>query len=340
MKRVRTSALWRHDIPLTFASMGAGLVSGVALGAALLALAILVLTPFTVVQGIGITVGSLNVTGAVGMVTMMLVCLAVIASVGAFLVAVSLLRDALVRTFSRDAAELIARLDAVRSNRAEIVTAFEQERRRIEQDLHDGVQQDLLALSMTLGVLEYRLEGASDSVHELALRAQDQMEHSLQSLREIVHGIHPRELSDLGLRAAMTGLCERSALAVECHIDDDVDDLDIATASALYFTAAEALNNVERHAGTGHACVVLSSSSAHVQLLVTDEGSGTARLDTARATGLSGLRERMRSVGGDLHVTSEAGCGTQVEAMAPWVKSAVGAATVRDVCTGEGQDGS
>ena len=192
--------------------------------------------------------------------------------------------------------------------------AFEQERRRIEQDLHDGVQQDLLALSMTLGMLEYRLEADGDAEHALALRARGQVERSLKSLREIVHGIHPKELSDLGLRAAMTGLCERSALEVELDVDGAVDDLDIAAASALYFTAAEALNNVERHAGTKHAHVVLARKSAGVHLIVTDEGTGTARLSASRSTGLGGLRERMRGVGGELRITSDPGIGTRIEA--------------------------
>lgn len=316
IRRVGTPALWRHDIPLTLASAAAGLAAGAAFAIALLAFVILAAAPVVVAQGGGITVGSVNVTGPFGTLAVMLFCLAVLTSVGAFLTAVSVLRDALVRAFSRDGAEeLTARLDAVQSNRAEIVMAFEQERRRIEHDLHDGVQQDLLALSMTLGMLEYRLESAADAKHALALRARSQVEHSLKSLREIVHGIHPRELSDLGLRAAMTGLCERSALDVELKVDRGVDDLDISAASALYFTAAEALNNVERHAGTKHARVVLTRKVASVRLMITDAGTGNARFDNSGSTGLVGLRERMRGVGGDLRITSSSGNGTRIEAM-------------------------
>ncbi|MGP5080033.1 sensor histidine kinase [Brachybacterium alimentarium] len=317
VQRVRTAALWRHDIPLMLASTAAGLAGALALVIAVLVLAVLVVTPFAVARGIGISIGSLLVTGPVGTVLVMLVCLAALAAVAAFLIALSMLRDALARALSHDGtAALTASLHAVRSNRAEIVMAFEQERRRIEQDLHDGIQQDLLALAMTLGMLEYRLEADGGAEHALALRARDQVERTLESLREVVHGIHPKELSDLGLRAAMTGLCERSALAVGFTADGDLDHLDSAVASALYFTAAEALSNVERHAGTERASVSLAREGAHVHLSVTDKGTGTARLVTGRSTGLAGLRERLRGVGGGLSIASEPGNGTRIEATA------------------------
>ena len=273
----------------------------------MLVLAVLVVTPFAVARGIGISIGSLLVTGPVGTVLVMLVCLAALVAVAAFLIALSMLRDALARDLSHDGtAALTASLHAVRSNRAEIVMAFEQERRRIEQDLHDGIQQDLLALAMTLGMLEYRWRPSGVARAALACALRDQVERTLESLREVVHGFVRRKFSDLGLRAAMTGLCDVLLSPWASPPTVTSTHLDSAVASTLYFTAAEALSNVERHAGTERASVSLAREGAHVHLSVTDKGTGTARLVTGRSTGLAGLRERLRGVGGGLSIASDA----------------------------------
>lgn len=315
--RVRSVPLWRQDIPITLASAIVGVASGAAFVVALLAMVILVFTPVLVAQGTGLVFGSVEVTDAFGAISVILICVTVLMVMGGVVTALSLLRDAFVRALSQRATtELISELNDIRSNRAEIVSAFEQERQSIERDLHDGVQQDLLALSMTLGMLEYRL-GATVDEHALVLRAREQLECSLQSLREIVHGVHPKELSDLGLSAAITGLCERSAVDVEVDIDGNVDDSDITTASALYFAAAEALSNVVRHAGSDRANLRLGRLRGNLRLLVIDNGVGTARIDRKKRTGLAGLQHRMQSVNGDLHVRSNPDKGTRIEALAP-----------------------
>ena len=316
--RIRSSALWRHDAPLMLVSTAAGAVSAVAVACGAAALLALVISPGLIAAGETVVLGSVRLADAPGLALVVLICAGVMGTSAAVLLAISLLRDACCRTFSRDrSAELTARLDEVSTNRAEIVQGFESERRRIEQDLHDGVQQDLLALSMTVGLLEYRL-GQDDASHrELVRRARDQVERSLRSLREIVHGIHPRELSDLGLGAAIQALCERSPVEVDVEIDPRTDEVDVAAASALYFTAAEALSNVERHSGATSAVLRLARRADSVRLEVIDDGEGGATITGGRSTGLSGLQQRMRAVGGDLVLDSTPGRGTRVRAETP-----------------------
>ncbi len=315
--RVRSFPLWSQDVPLTLASAFIGLASSTTFAVALIASVVLIATPVLVSRGTGAVFGPVEVSDAPGAASVVLICTVVLLLMGTSAVWLSLLRDAIVRAVSRPAtSQLVSELRDVRSNREEIVSAFELERQRIEQDLHDGVQQDLLALSMSLGLLDYRLGPTSDE-HELVLRARRQVETSLQSLREIVHGVHPKELSDLGLSAAITGLCERSAVAVEIDVDGKTDEICSTTASALYFAASEALSNVARHAGTDRAYLRLRHLNGRLWLLVSDNGRGTAHIDTKKRTGLAGLRHRMQSVNGDLHIYSDPRKGTRIEATAP-----------------------
>ena len=317
--RVRSFPLWSQDVPLTLASAFIGLASSTTFAVALIASVVLIATPVLVSRGTGAVFGPVEVSDAPGAASVVLICTVVLLLMGTSAVWLSLLRDAIVRAVSRPAtSQLVSELRDVRSNREEIVSAFELERQRIEQDLHDGVQQDLLALSMSLGLLDYRLGPTSDEHADFLFRLRRQVETSLQSLREIVHGVHPKELSDLGLSAAITGLCERSAVAVEIDVDGKTDEICSTTASALYFAASEALSNVARHAGRRSG--LSQAQTPQWQTLVTlclDNGRGTAHIDTKKRTGLAGLRHRMQSVNGDLHIYSDPRKGTRIEATAP-----------------------
>lgn len=204
-----------------------------------------------------------------------------------------------------------------------MLEAFDAERRRIERDLHDGAQQDLVALSITLGMLEHTVSSVDgpgqERVRDLARRAHEQAERSLVRLRETVHGIHPRELTDLGFLAALRTLADRSPLAVELRGSGDDGQVPAAVAGALYFVVAEAMTNVSVHSGVDRALVEVTVGPQEVRVTIRDEGRGGATLDAA-GTGLAGLRERVRTLGGDLEVNSPAGAGTTVTAVAPMVQ--------------------
>ncbi|GGO52070.1 sensor histidine kinase [Streptomyces lasiicapitis] len=199
-------------------------------------------------------------------------------------------------------AETQARLTEVTRSRARLVTAFEAERRRIERDLHDGAQQRLVALSMTLGLA--RLDAAPEG--PLAARlatAHTEADAVLAELRELIRGIHPQVLADYGLPAAVEDAADRSAVPVD--VDADLPRLPEPVESAAYFAVREALANVARHSGATRAEVRARHAEGALRLTVRDDGTGGA--DPARGTGLTGLADRIAVLDGTLTLTSPPG---------------------------------
>jgi signal transduction histidine kinase len=212
-------------------------------------------------------------------------------------------------------AELAAAVADLRRSRVRLVDAFETERRRIERDLHDGVQQRLVALTMTLGRAELDLtEGAGEQGLDLVRRAHEQAEAALEDLRSTVRGIHPRVLVDHGLAAAVHEVADR------CSVPTSVDialegRLPAPVEAAAYFVASEALTNVERHARATRAEVHAWLRDDAVVLSVVDDGVGGAR--PADGSGLAGLALRLEALGGRLRVTSPDGGPTEVRMECP-----------------------
>ncbi|MFJ4185398.1 sensor histidine kinase [Kitasatospora sp. NPDC089509] len=317
--RLRTRSVWRTDLPV-FAT--ATLLSALSLLVGFLgffsALA-LVLSP--VLWGFGIAAKVGPFTPAALWETLVAVPSGIVlgAVTGGALAGVSLLRDLLLRAFSeRRNPDLLAKLEELRASRASLTVAFENERRRIERDLHDGAQQELVALVMRLGILEAAASASAideERIVQLARQAQGQAERALERLRETVRDIHPGELSDLGLIAAVRELVARSPLRVELTSTGTDARLSSPIAAAVYFTVSEALTNIAKHAGVDSARIELRCSDSGVRVLVRDDGAGGARISTG--SGLSGLRERMRSVGGNLEIISPPGGGTEIVASAP-----------------------
>ena len=198
-----------------------------------------------------------------------------------------------------------AELDA---SRRRIVAAGDKARRRIERDLHDGIQQRLVSLA-----LELRDEGAvptgSEELREQLRRIREGLGGALDDLREVSHGIHPAILSQGGLGSALRALARRSALPVE---------LDLRLGAALpepvevaaYYAVAEALANAAKHASASAARLDVEASDGAIQLSIRDDGVGGA--DLSRGTGLIGLRDRVEALGGTLAMESPAGEGTSV----------------------------
>ncbi|MEJ1090703.1 sensor histidine kinase [Microbacterium istanbulense] len=315
--RARTAAVWRTDVPVYLA--------GIVLGALVLLLSffgiigavVLLFSPLFWMFGIAAQVGAFTPTSLAESWWAVPAGVVLGALTVALLVGGSLLRDAVLRGFSaRRDPDLLAKIDELRTSRASLTAAFEGERQRIERDLHDGAQQDLVAVVMRVGLVEASAAARGDERLEAQAReAREHAERALQRLRETVRGIHPRELSDLGLIAAVRELVARSPLPVDLVAEGDDAPLSSPTAAAMYFTVSEALTNIVKHAGATRARISLLCSTSQVRLTVQDDGEGGARIDTG--SGLAGLRERMRSVGGDLDVHDAAGGGTEVVATAP-----------------------
>jgi signal transduction histidine kinase len=209
-------------------------------------------------------------------------------------------------------AQLAAAVTDLRQSRVRLVDAFETERRRIERDLHDGVQQHLVALTMTLGRLE--LEVADGPALDLVHRAHEQAEAALEELRSTVRGIHPRVLVDHGLAAAVHEIADRCSVPVSVDIVLP-GRLPEPIEAAGYFVASEALTNVERHARAGRATVHAWVREDAVVLTVADDGVGGAL--AGGGSGLTGLALRLEALGGRLQVTSPPGGPTEIRMECP-----------------------
>jgi signal transduction histidine kinase len=212
---------------------------------------------------------------------------------------VALVRAALTRALLVPGPER-ARLVELTRSRSRLVSGFDDERRRIERDLHDGVQQRLLALSVTLGLA--RLEAGPAAA--LVAQAHEESKAILDELRQLVRGIHPWILTDRGLAAAITDLAGRSAVPVRVDVDlpgrfaPEVE-------SAAYFVVSEALANVDKHSGAAQVTVAARCLDGTLIVEVRDDGRGGA--DPSRGTGLLGLADRADAAGARLLVASPPG---------------------------------
>ncbi|MDT9701654.1 sensor domain-containing protein [Streptomyces sp. P17] len=204
-------------------------------------------------------------------------------------------------------------------SRIRLVDAFEAERRRIERDLHDGAQQRLVALTMTLGLA--RLDAPPGPLADQLARAHTEAGKALEELRELIHGIHPKVLADYGLDAAVADAADRSAVPVDVDLDLP-GRLPQAVESAAYFVVCEALANVAKHSGATRAAVSGGHDDGRLVLKVRDDGRGGA--DAGRGSGLTGLADRVSVLDGRLSLSSPPGGPTllSVEIPCEWTETA------------------
>jgi signal transduction histidine kinase len=210
-------------------------------------------------------------------------------------------------------ADLRARLEELRHSRRRIVEAADDARRRIERDLHDGAQQQLVSLALDLRLLRARLKDDPDlaaTVEELA----DKLATALAELRELARGIHPAVLSDHGLTTAIHVLVERAAMPVECDLQLE-GRLAPATEAAAYFVVAEGLTNVIKYANAKRAAVRVRRQGPELEVTVSDDGVGGAQIDAG--SGLRGLSDRLAALEGELLLASPLGEGTRLTALIP-----------------------
>jgi len=211
-------------------------------------------------------------------------------------------------------AQLRARVEELRASRARIVEAGTAERRRLERNLHDGAQQRLVALSLSMRLAQSKLRNEPDAAEQLLAGAQAELGRALEELRELARGIHPAVLSDRGLRAAIEGLAGRSPVPVELA-GTPRERLPAAVEAAAYFVVSEALTNVVKYANASQARVSVSRTNGHAVVEVADDGVGGA--DPGRGSGLRGLADRVSALDGTLELRSPQGAGTLLRAEIP-----------------------
>jgi len=211
-------------------------------------------------------------------------------------------------------AELRDRLEELGASRQRIVEAGDVERRRLERNLHDGAQQRLVAVSLTLRLAEGKVATDPGVARQLLGTATEELAIALEELRELARGIHPGVLSERGLEPALGTLVARAPLPVEVDVPLD-GRLPGPVEAAAYYVISEALTNIAKYAEASAASVRVSRRNGAAVVEVADDGIGGA--DPNRGTGLRGLADRVEALDGRLEVQSVPGQGTRVRAVIP-----------------------
>ena len=211
-------------------------------------------------------------------------------------------------------AELRARLAELQASRARLVEATESERRRIERDLHDGTQQRLVSIAMTLGLVESKLAADRPAVEPVLHEARETLAIALDELRELTQGIRPAILVERGLAAALDDLSRRAALPARLEVTIS-GRMPEEIESAAYFVASEALSNAAKHSHASEVRLAASNQNDALMLEVADDGIGGA--GPGGGSGLRGLADRVEALGGQLTVSSPPGRGTTLRAQFP-----------------------
>jgi signal transduction histidine kinase len=210
-------------------------------------------------------------------------------------------------------AELAARLEEVRGSRARVLEVTQEERKRLERDLHDGAQQRLVALALQLKLLERQVTDNPAARARLD-EAQREVASSLAELRDLARGIHPAVLTGHGLGVALQQVAARATVPVTLTVELD-ERLPERVEVAAYYVVTESLANVAKHAQAQTASVGVARTADCVVVEIVDDGVGGA--DSESGSGLRGLADRVESLGGRLRVWTPRGGGTRVEAEIP-----------------------
>ncbi len=215
----------------------------------------------------------------------------------------------------REHAVTEAQLSEVRASRARILEAADRARRDIERNLHDGAQQRLVSVALSLRIWLTTHKDLPEDCRAPVLQALDELGSGLGELRALARGLHPAVLSDHGLEHALRALAQRSTVPVELATELPGERLPMAVEAAAYFVASEALTNVARYADASQAWVGVEERAGELEVTIRDDGCGGAELGAG--SGLQGLRDRVSAMNGTLEIESPPGAGTTVCARLP-----------------------
>ncbi|MBW3560923.1 MAG: hypothetical protein KY437_00330 [Actinobacteria bacterium] len=214
-------------------------------------------------------------------------------------------------------AELLERLEQLRASRQRLVVAQDEERRKLERNLHDGAQQQLVALKVKLTLAE-RIAESGKPVGELLQQLGAETQDAIETLRDLARGIYPPLLAAQGLPAALTAQGNKAALpvVVEC---EGIDRYNQDVEAAVYFCCLEALQNIAKYAGASLAAIRLREADGWLEFSVVDDGVGFDAETVVRGAGLQNMADRLDAVGGRVDIRSEPGSGTTLSGRVPAV---------------------
>jgi signal transduction histidine kinase len=202
-------------------------------------------------------------------------------------------------------------IEDLKASRVRLVAAQDGERRRIERNIHDGAQQQLVALQVKLGLTRSIAPKDARGAERLLSELQTETEQALSDLRDLARGIYPPLLADQGLIAALEAQARKSSVPVTVDADSIArfpQDIE----AAVYFCVLEALQNVAKYANATAATVTLSATDGGLSFTVTDDGIGFDPTTVGYGTGLQGMADRLSALGGDVEISSAPGKGTTV----------------------------
>ena len=212
--------------------------------------------------------------------------------------------------------ELRARFDDLRAAQKRIVAAQDRERRRLERNIHDGAQQQLVALAVKARLARSLTDRDPAKAAEMLTQIEGETQEALEDLRDLARGIYPPLLADKGLEAALTAQARKSTVPVEV-VADGVDRFPEEVEAAVYFSALEALQNTAKYADATRATVSLGRANGSLEFAVADDGCGFDPGATGYGTGLQGIADRLGALDGELEITSRPGSGTTVRGRLP-----------------------
>jgi signal transduction histidine kinase len=206
-------------------------------------------------------------------------------------------------------AELLQRLEELRASRQRLVAAQDEERRRLERNLHDGAQQNLVALKVKLGLAEAMAEKDPARAKELVVQLKADADEALETLRDLARGIYPPLLADRGLVAALESQARKATVPVEV-MASDIRRYPQDVEAAVYFCCLEALQNVQKYAHATQAEVSLLDSGGELRFEISDDGQGFDPTTAKRGSGLTNMSDRLDALGGTVEVRSRPSEGT------------------------------
>ncbi|MFG6198542.1 sensor histidine kinase [Nonomuraea sp. JJY05] len=218
--------------------------------------------------------------------------------------------------YAADVAHAVRMAADLQRSRERILTTREEERRRLRRDLHDGLGQTLSAMAMTINMARLSLKKSPEAADELLRELHTGMGAVTGDIRELVYGLRPPALDDLGLARAIGDLAGQSSPPAEVEVQGELSELPAAVEVAVYRIIQEALTNVRRHAQASSCRIVLQRERSVLRVLIADDGKGLPEEHRA-GVGLGSMRERAAELGGICVVGGEPGAGTRVEVMLP-----------------------
>jgi signal transduction histidine kinase len=212
--------------------------------------------------------------------------------------------------------ELLERLEELQRSRQRLVAAQDEERRRLERNIHDGARQQLVALAVKARLARTLTQKDPEKSRTMLSDLGAGLTSALEDLRDLARGIYPPLLADQGLEAALRAQARRASIPVEVQAEG-ISRYSREAEAAVYFCTLEALQNVSKYAGASMAVVRLSQTDKHLTFEVTDDGAGFEPAHTSYGSGLQGMADRLAALGGELDVRSAPGAGTDVTGRLP-----------------------